>query len=141
MFLVSGPDLVAAACEAGVVGSFPTPNCRTTAQLDEWMGTIRDRVDAGAASAPWAVNLVTHSTNTRLAEDLRIIEAHRPDIVITALGSPKPVMEVVKGYGGTVVADVVNLKLAYKAVEAGVDGLACICTGAGARPASNTGGT
>ncbi|HNP57258.1 MAG TPA: nitronate monooxygenase [Gordonia sp. (in: high G+C Gram-positive bacteria)] len=131
MFLVSGPDLVAAACEAGVVGSFPTPNCRTTAQLDEWMGTIRDRVDAGAASAPWAVNLVTHSTNTRLAEDLRIIEAHRPDIVITALGSPKPVMEVVKGYGGTVVADVVNLKLAYKAVEAGVDGLACICTGAG----------
>jgi nitronate monooxygenase len=38
MFLVSGPDLVVAACRAGIVGSFPTPNCRTTAELDTWMG-------------------------------------------------------------------------------------------------------
>ena len=29
MFLVSGPALVIAACRAGVIGSFPTANCRT----------------------------------------------------------------------------------------------------------------
>ena len=29
MFLVSGPELVVAACEAGIAGAFPTPNCRT----------------------------------------------------------------------------------------------------------------
>ena len=26
MFLISGPDLVLAACKAGVIGAFPTPN-------------------------------------------------------------------------------------------------------------------
>ena len=36
MFLVSGPDLVIAAARAGIVGAFPTPNCRTVADLDAW---------------------------------------------------------------------------------------------------------
>ena len=40
MFLVSGPELVIAACRAGIVGSFPTPNCRTAEELDGWMATI-----------------------------------------------------------------------------------------------------
>jgi nitronate monooxygenase len=51
--------------------------------------------------------------------------------VITALGSPKPAMQVVHGYGGLVFADVVNINLARKAAAAGVDGLACISAGAG----------
>ena len=34
MFLVSGPALVKAACRAGVIGSFPTANCRTVEELD-----------------------------------------------------------------------------------------------------------
>lgn len=130
MFLVSGPDLVVAACRAGIVGSFPTPNCRTTAELDAWMGTISGQL-AGTGAAPWALNLVTHRTNARLADDLRLVAEYRPAVVITALGSPGPAMETVKGYGGTVIADVVNLKLAQKAVAAGVDGLACVCAGAG----------
>ncbi len=28
MFLVSGPELIAAACQAGVIGSFPTAEAR-----------------------------------------------------------------------------------------------------------------
>ena len=130
MFLISGPDLVVAACQAGVVGAFPTPNCRTVADLDAWMGSISDKLN-GAAAAPWAVNLVTHRTNARLAEDLRLVAEYRPPIVITALGSPAPAIETVKAYGGTVIADVVTLKLARKAVQAGADGLACVCAGAG----------
>lgn len=127
MFLVSGTDLVVAAAEAGVLGAFPTQNCRTAEQLDEWLATI----SAGVGSRPWAVNLVTHSSNTRLADDLRLVGEYRPPVVITALGSPRPVMEVVKGYGGLVVGDVVSIALARKAVAAGVDGLACISAGAG----------
>ncbi|MDL9948129.1 nitronate monooxygenase [Gordonia sp. ABSL11-1] len=129
MFLVSGPDLVIAACRSRIVGSFPTPNCRTIDALDSWMGTIDDAV--GSGDTPWAVNLVTHRTNTRLAEDLRLIAQYRPGIVITALGSPAPVVEVVKNYGGIVIADVVNPTLARKAVATGVDGLACVSSGAG----------
>jgi len=127
MFLVSGPDLVVAASRAGVLGAFPAPNCRTADELDSWMGTIADRV----AGAPWAVNLVTHSTNSRLADDLTLVAQHRPPVVITALGSPRPVMETVKGYGGLVIADVIDLRLARKAAELGVDGLACVAAGAG----------
>ncbi|MHA3021820.1 NAD(P)H-dependent flavin oxidoreductase [Mycobacterium sp. BMJ-28] len=133
MFLVSGPELVTAACRAGVIGSFPTQNCRTVEDLDRWMGSITDDLATPSSStaAPWAANIVTHSSNARLGEDLRLIATYKPELVITALGSPGPVMEVVKGYGGTVIADVVNMKLARKAAAVGVDGLACVSAGAG----------
>ncbi|WP_312135436.1 nitronate monooxygenase [Brevundimonas sp.] len=129
MFLVSGPELVIAACKSGIGGAFPTPNCRTVADLDAWMDQITDALTPG--DGPWVANLITHSTNARLEEDLRLVAQYKPPIVITALGSPKPVMETVKGYGGLVFADVVNMALAKKAADAGVDGLACISAGAG----------
>lgn len=129
MFLISGPEMVIAACRSGVAGAFPTPNCRTSEDLDQWMGTITDALKPG--DAPWIANMITHSTNTRLAEDLRLVAEYKPPVVITALGSPKPVMETVKGYGGLVFADVVSMNLAKKAAAAGVDGLACVSAGAG----------
>lgn len=137
MFLVSGPELVLAACKAGIVGAFPTPNARPIAMLDDWMkqiteGLARLRDEQPASTiGPWCANLVTHSSNTRLAEDLELIARYQPPIVVTALGSPKPAVEVVHSYGGIVVADVINLQLARKAVAAGADGLACVCAGAG----------
>jgi nitronate monooxygenase len=137
MFLLSGPELVIAACRAGIVGAFPTPNARTIADLDAWMSRITSTLEQDRRThperlqGPWAANLITHSSNLRLAEDLALVERYRPPLVITALGSPKPVIEVVRGYGGLVIADVVNLKLAKKAVDAGADGLACISAGAG----------
>ena len=42
MFLVSGPDLVLAACKAGIVGAFPTPNARPIEMLDTWMRQITE---------------------------------------------------------------------------------------------------
>ncbi|WP_293059172.1 nitronate monooxygenase, partial [Mycobacterium sp.] len=133
MFLVSGPDLVTAACRAGIIGAFPTQNCRTVGDLDVWMGSITDQLaeTSDQCTAPWAANVITHSSNARLHEDLRLIAQYRPELVITALGSPRPVMEVVKGYGGTVIADVVNISLARKAALVGVDGMACVSAGAG----------
>jgi nitronate monooxygenase len=137
MFLVSGPDLVVAACRAGIVGAFPTPNARPIEVLEQWMQDITDRLarardeQPAHTLGPWCANLVTHSSNTRLADDLRLVARYRPPLVVTALGSPKPALETVHGYGGQVIADVTNLTLARKAVAAGVDGLACICSGAG----------
>lgn len=136
MFLVSGPELVIAACEAGIAGAFPTPNCRTSAELDQWMTSITQQLEASRATAkgpigPWVANLITHSTNTRFGDDLELVRRHKPPVVITALGSPKPALQVVHDYGGLVFADVVNLNLARKAAAAGVDGLACISAGAG----------
>jgi nitronate monooxygenase len=78
MFLISGPDLVLAACKAGIVGAFPTPNARPIEQLEVWMKQITEGLaaarDAQPASTlgPWCANLVTHSSNTRLSEDLAL---------------------------------------------------------------------
>jgi nitronate monooxygenase len=137
MFLISGPDLVLAACRAGIIGAFPTPNARPIAVLDDWMrqiteGLARARDEQPAATiGPWCANLVTHSSNTRLAEDLELVAKYKPPVVVTALGSPKPVIEIVHGYGGLVFADVTSIGLAKKAVAAGADGLACVSAGAG----------
>lgn len=142
MFLISGPELVLAACKAGVVGAFPTPNARPISVLEEWMRQITEGLSRAreeqpdAVLGPWCANLVTHSSNTRLSEDLALVAKYQPPLVVTALGSPKPALEVVHGYGGKVIADVTNLTLARKAVAAGADGLACISAGAGGHTGS-----
>ena len=137
MFLISGPELVLQACKAGIIGAFPTPNARPISELAQWMKQITEGLaqarDAQptATLGPWCANLVTHSSNTRLAEDLELVARFKPPIVVTALGSPKPAIDVVHAYGGLVIADVISLGLAKKAIAAGADGLACVCAGAG----------
>lgn len=137
MFLVSGPELVIAACKAGVVGSFPVANCRTSEDLDRWLTQIADALKPG--DAPWAVNLVVHRLNRRLAADLALIVRYKPPLVITALGSPAEVIEAVHAYGGQVFADVSTVEHARKATASGVDGLVLIAAGAGGHTGSITG--
>jgi nitronate monooxygenase len=129
MFLVSCPDLVVACCRSGVIGAFPAPNCRTIEDLDAWLERIAR--DAGADAAPFALNMVVHSTYPRLAAELDLIKKHKPPLVITALGSPRHVVEVVHSYRGRVFADVISPRFAKKAIEAGVDGLILVAAGAG----------
>lgn len=136
MFLVSGPALVTAACRAGVVGSFPTANCRTVEELDAWLAGMEDdakrAADAeGRAPAPWCPNLIVHRSNPRVPEDLAAVLRHKAEIVITSVGSPEPVMKPLKDAGCLVLADVASVRHAEKAVAAGVDGLVLLTAGAG----------
>ena len=126
MFLVSGPDLVIASSNAGLIGSFPGPNARTAGELEEWMHQINK-----STSNPWAFNMITHKTYDRFSEELDLIKKFQPKIVITALGSPERVIEAVHGYGGQVIADVNNISFAQRCAEMNVDGMALICHGAG----------
>ena len=126
MFLVSGPDLVIASSNAGLIGSFPGPNARTTAELENWMHQINN-----ATSNPWAFNMITHKSYDRFSEELDLIKKFQPKIVITALGSPERLIEAVHGYGGKVIADVNNINFARRCAEMDVDGMALICHGAG----------
>jgi nitronate monooxygenase len=126
MFLVSGPDLVIASSNAGLIGSFPGPNARTAEELEDWMHQINN-----ATSNPWAFNMITHKTYDRFSEELDLIKKFQPKIVITALGSPERVIEAVHGYGGKVIADVNNINFARRCAEMAVDGMALICHGAG----------
>jgi nitronate monooxygenase len=130
MLRISGVDLVVAACRHGVVGAFPTANARSTAQLDDWLGQIGQRLFAAPeAAAPFCPNLIMRSP--RLAEDLACLLAHRVELVITSVGSPAPVVDALHGIGCLVLADVATLAHARKAIAAGADGLVLLGAGAG----------
>jgi nitronate monooxygenase len=131
MFLLSGPEMVIASCQAGIVGSLPSPNARTIQILDDWLSIITDALANSPKAAPWALNLVMHRSNLRRKEDLRLAVKYRAPIVITALGSPSEAVDAVQSYGGKVYADVTTIEFARRAASAGVDGLALICCGAG----------
>ncbi len=129
MFLVSGPDLVVETCKAGAVGSFPALNQRSTEGYGEWLAEIRE--STGNAAAPFGVNLIVHRSNARLDADLAETVRQRVPFVITSLGAVSEVVEAIHGYGGLVFHDVINLRHAQKAAEAGVDGLIAVAAGAG----------
>ncbi|MBA4502316.1 NAD(P)H-dependent flavin oxidoreductase [Marinobacterium marinum] len=131
MFLISGPDLVIETCKAGVVGTFPALNQRTSEGFEQWLEQIHAALEQADNPAPFGVNLIVHPTNTRLQADLALIVKHRVPLVITSLGAVREVVDAVHSYGGLVFHDVTNIRHARKAAEAGVDGLIAVCAGAG----------
>ena len=119
-----------AACRNGVIGAFPTANARSSAQLDQWLSEIHQRLFAAPEeAAPCCPNLIMRSP--RLAEDLACLLAHRVELVITSVGSPAPVISALHGIGCLVLADVATLEHARKAIAAGADGLVLLSAGAG----------
>lgn len=130
MFIVSGIELVSTACGAGMIGAFPSLNARDAEELRHWLSELDARADDPGRAA-YAVNIVTHRTNERLQPDLDACAEARVPLIITALGSPKPAIAAAHQWGGLVFADVNSPALAYKAAEAGADGLILVCNGAG----------
>ncbi|HHU11172.1 MAG TPA: nitronate monooxygenase [Intrasporangiaceae bacterium] len=137
MFIYSGPELVAAQCQAGVIGAFPSLNARPQAALGEWLRQISESNAAFAEAnpdryvAPFAVNLIVHRSNDRLEQDLATVVEHEVPIVITSLGAREEVNEAVHSYGGIVLHDVINDAFARKAISKGADGLIAVAAGAG----------
>ncbi|WP_116139637.1 NAD(P)H-dependent flavin oxidoreductase [Trinickia diaoshuihuensis] len=138
MFIVSYPELVLAQCKAGIVGSFPALNARPAELLDEWLTQMDEALAAhraahpGATVGPVAVNQIVHQSNARLEHDVRVCVDHKVPIFITSLRAPaKEIIDAVHSYGGIVLHDVINLRHAQKALEAGVDGLILVAAGAG----------
>lgn len=135
MFIVSGPELVIAQCRAGIIGSFPALNARPQAMLRDWLGQINEALAAadadGERPAPYAVNQICHGSNTRLGDDLEVCVEFKVPLIITSLQLNADVVDAVHSYGGYVFHDVTNIRHADKAIEAGVDGLIAVCTGAG----------
>ena len=129
MFLVSGPELVIATCKAGMIGTFPALNQRTSEGYAEWLAEIKSAL--GPDDAAYGVNLIVHNTNTRLMADIKITVEHKVPLVITSLGAVKDVVDAVHSYGGIVFHDIINARHAQKAMEAGVDGLILVSAGAG----------
>ena len=138
MFIASGPALVAAQCKAGIVGSFPALNARPAELLDTWLTDLqRELADyqeahPGRKVGPIAVNQIVHQSNDRLEHDVAVCVKHQVPIIISSLRAPPPEMlDAVHAYGGIVLHDVISIRHAEKALEAGVDGLILVAAGAG----------
>jgi nitronate monooxygenase len=135
MLIVSGAELVIAACRAGVLGAFPTANPRGEGELEQWLTRIESELDqardAGEPVAPYVPNLIVHKSNPRLDADVAAIVKHRPAAVITSVGSPAHVLPQLHDAGIQVWADVASVKHAERAMEVGVDGLILLTGGAG----------
>ena len=129
MFLVSGPDLVVECCNAGVIGTFPSLNQRTTEGYREWLREIKARLKPDAAA--FGVNHIVHPTNPRLMADMMVSVEEKVPLIITSLGAVRDVVDAVHGYGGVVFHDIANIRHARKAAQAGVDGLILVANGAG----------
>lgn len=134
MTAVSGPELVAAACLAGVVGSFPAHNASSHEELDAWLDNINGQIasarQAGGHPGPIALNLVMRA-KSRLRGDVAAAIKHDVPIVIASVGSPAEIIPPLHEAGILVFADVASLRHADKSLAAGVDGLVLLASGAG----------
>jgi nitronate monooxygenase len=137
LFIVSGPELVIAQCKAGIVGSFPALNARPQEDLEKWIMRIKIELAEYQAEhpqrkvAPFAVNQIVHHSNSRLEHDMEVCVRQQVPVIITSLSLSDKLVKQVHSYGGIVLHDVINVRHAEKALEAGVDGLILVCAGAG----------
>ncbi len=137
LFIISHPPLVLAQCKAGIIGSFPALNARPESQLDEWLAEITEELAAHDAAhphspaAPFAVNQIVHTSNTRLEHDLRMCVKYKVPIVISSLGAVPEVNDAIHSYGGIVLHDIINNRHAHSAIRKGADGLIAVAAGAG----------
>ena len=138
LFIASCPALVIAQCKAGIVGSFPALNARPAEMLEQWLQQIEQALaDHRAAHpeaviGPIAVNQIVHQSNDRLAHDVEVCVKHRVPIIISSLRAPpKEMLDAIHSYGGIVLHDIISIRHAHKALEAGVDGLILVASGAG----------
>lgn len=126
MFLVSNEEMVAAASEAGAIGTFPALNYRPIEKYREALQTIR-----GKTKKPIGVNVIVNQSNSRQGDDIKYALEAGVNLFITSLGSPKNVILEAHRQGAKVLCDVTNLEHAIKVQDLGADGVIAVGSGAG----------
>ena len=127
MFIISNKEMIVAAAEAGVLGTMPTLNARTSEALRRDLEWIRERTDK-----PFGLNLTIGLTQpARREEDMALIEEFQVPVLITSYGDPTEYVKRAKAAGIRVFHDVINLRHAKKAEAAGVDAIIGVASGAG----------
>ncbi len=127
MFIASTADLVIAQCRAGIIGSMPALNPRSTADLDADIA----RIKAAVGDTPYAINLVAHKSNSRLDADLDVVLRHKVPIVVLALAANPDLVRQIQANGSLVFQDVIRDRHARKCADMGVDGIIAVGAGAG----------
>ena len=140
MFLVTGPEVVIAACKAGIMAGVASATARSAEEYDEWLEEIERELTAyrestGRHTGPYAANLSASASRSeraaRFDKELDYCKRRRLPFVITVGGSPAEIVKEVHGWGGQVFHDATTIRHAEKAAEAGVDGINLIAGGGG----------
>ena len=123
MFLVSNTRMVRAAAEAGIIGAFPALNYRPLPRFEAALQELKH-------CSAFGVNLIIKG-NPHLDAQLDYVLAQRVPLIITSLGNPTAIIKKAHAAGVRVFCDVINLRHARKALDAGADGLVAVASGAG----------
>ena len=130
MFGVSNAALVGEARRSGIVGALPRQNFATRDEFEAVLQAVHE-TDGVHPGGKVAVNLSTALSQSELRDELALLGDYGVRVVITAKGSPAPVIEEAHRRGISVFSDVTSLEHARKARNVGADGLICICQGGG----------
>lgn len=127
MFIISNKEMIVAAAEAGILGSMPSLNLRTREEFKDALAWIRSKTDK-----PFAINLTIKLTDPdRLNYDFETCLEFGVPVVITSYGNPTELARRAHEKGMVVFHDVIHLKHALKAQEAGADAIIGVAAGAG----------
>ncbi|MCC6138022.1 MAG: nitronate monooxygenase [Bdellovibrionaceae bacterium] len=126
MFLVSNEKMVTAASNAGGIGTFPALNFRP---IENYRKAIQDIKKT--TSKPFGINIIVQKSNKHQQEHIDIALEEEVPLIITSLGSPKGIIERVRGTKTKVFCDVIGLEHAKKCADYGANGLIAVGSGAG----------
>ncbi len=127
MFLVSNKEMLLACAEAGILGTMPTINARSSELLKADLEWLRSKTDK-----PFGINFtIGLSDPERIRADLALCFEFEVPVLITSYGDPTPIVKAAHERDITVFHDVINLKHAKKAESAGVDAIIGVSQGAG----------
>lgn len=132
MFLVSNVEMIKAALQGGIMGTFPTLNFRNDGELKQVIDTINNYRDKQPIKqGSYGVNLIVQKTNPLYQKHLKICADGKVPFYITSLGNPAEVIKIAHSYGAKVFCDVTNIPHAQKCADEGCDGFIAVSQGAG----------
>jgi len=137
MTAVTGPELVAEAMKAGVMGALPRQNASSLEEFESWLAGIRRDTAAhrdahpDAVIGPLAVNLTSTRPPSEYRPELDLCARYGVEVIINAMGDPAELTKMVHDWGGRIFHDVTTYRFVEKALAAGVDGMTCIVGGGG----------
>jgi nitronate monooxygenase len=127
MFIISNASMLISCARAGILGVIPSLNGRTHDDFRAILKEVRQATDL-----PFGVNLTIGLTDPqRIQADLEACIEFEVPVLVTSYGNPTPIVHVAHQHNMTVLHDVIHLKHALKAKQAGVDGIIGVCAGAG----------
>ena len=127
MFLVSGPELVAAVSNAGGIGSFPSLNYRNPDALRDAIRQTRT-----LTRKPIGVNIVLYKEHNPLwKRQMEVCLEEEVELLITSMGTPRTAVREAESTGTKIFCDVVGARQAALVERAGAHGIIAVACGAG----------